>query len=393
MTSCKFNVTYSVNAYWVENATATYSAIYDEDPKWFLNYTLEKDHQKFVNWSLIELWMLFPNYMTPYSLTDPIPEDILSQIDNKSIFNEAPSYHKIIINDTLANLTGSYILSLNSFNFIQEMNSYINFNGNLWETSGFMYWDNISISVNIQDQNFIAPVNGIANATLFYPNGIEFINATLSNSTGRIENSTLFYDFNNQTILNSTNPVSYYGLYHLVFFWFNGSAIGCKRITIYIDAYDLDLYGLNYNSNQDKNILDGEIKHNVIENFTLLVASVNETTGILRSDDFYPINNNNLSEQFNHWIGEEQLPVLIKSFKQSENILNPGERIDVGVSVQNLHPFISVNVTIEIKIVSLANEEWILTEGTSSSVLDFYGLPSDTWEFEIPLWMPQLWNG
>ena len=389
----KFNVTYSVNAYWVENATAAYSAVYDEDPEWVLNYTLVKNNTKFDNWSLIELWMLFPNYMTPYSLTNPNLVDILSQIDNKSIFDEAPSYDKIIINDTIANLNGSYLLNLKSFNFIQDMNSYINFNGNLWETSGFMYWDNISISVNIQGQNLKAPVYGNATVTLFTPSGIEFINATLSNSTGSIENSTLFYDFNNQTILNSSNPVSYYGLYQLSFFWFNGSAIGCKRIAIYIDYYDLDLYDLNYNSNLDKNILDGEIKHNVIDNFTLLVASVNETTGILRPD-FYPINNNNLSERFNHWIGEEQLPVLIKSFKQSENILNPGELIYVDVSVQNLHPFINVNVRIDVKIVSLANEEWILTEGTASNVLlNSYDPPNDTHNFTVVLTMDQLWNG
>ncbi len=392
ITSFKFNVSYSVNAFWVENVTPTYSVIYDEDPEWLYNYTLDTTEPKFYNWSFIEFWFLFPNYMNATSLTNPNMVQILNATGGQSILVENPSKHKIRINNILAN-NGSHILNLISFNTIKDMHSYINFNGNLWETGGFMRGDNISVSVDIQDQNSKAPMNGIANVTLFDPNGIKFPNATLSNSTGRIENSTLIYDFNNQTVLNLTNPIAILGEYHLGFFWFNGTAIGAKKIIISIDRYDLDLYDCNYDPNLKRNILNGEIINNVFGNYTLLVASVNETTGIYQPN-FYPINNTDINEQFNHTIGDDELPVLIKSFKQRKNILNPGEYVDIKTSIQNLHPFISANVKIEVKIVSLANEEWIIANKTSDSVpLDFFGAPGDTNEFTVSLWIPNIGAG
>jgi len=398
-TSFKFNVSYSVKAYWTENATTTYTANYNKDPEWVFNFNLDNKSQKFSNWSFIEFWFVYADFFTARNLTNPKSEQILNKTGGPSLLSGDSNNYKLIINNTLSILNGPYILNLTNFNFIDEMHSYIDYNGTLWETRGFMYGDNISTNLKIQNQKLKAPVSGIANVTLFYPNKTEYTDAKLTSSSGSIKSSGLLYDFNNETILDLTNNIEVLGEYYLGFFWFNGSAIGCKKIIIYIDTYDVDLYGLNYDPNLRTNVLSGEVKNPVYDNYTLLVASVNETTGIVQPN-FYPINNDDILEQFSQDIGGEQLPVLINSFKQSETIINPNETINIQTSVKNLHPFIPVEVKINLKLVSYANEEWIIAENTSSSVLlNFSGLPDDTFEFDLNLKIPdldintQIWQG
>ena len=230
----KFNLIYSVNAYWIENALATYSANYDEDPKWTFEYNLNKTLQDFDKWSYLEFWYIYPNYFTAYCLTDPNNQQILNQTSGQSDLSEDSSKFKIIVPNHLTSLDGIYTLNLTSFNFINSMHSFINNNTNLLETFGFMYGDNISVSLGIQDPNLKAPISGSANVSLFYPNGSKYLNAELTSSTGIIEDSMLLYDFNNQTIINLTPTVTVFGEYHLGFFWFNGSAIGCKKLNIFI---------------------------------------------------------------------------------------------------------------------------------------------------------------
>ena len=95
-------------------------------------------------------------------------------------------------------------------------------------------------------------------------NGTKFIE--MNSSDGFVDESMLFYDYLNQTILDLTNTLTIFGKYQLGFFWFNGSAIGCKKLTIYIDEYDVELYDFEYYPFLDVNILDGEIKNKVFQN-------------------------------------------------------------------------------------------------------------------------------
>ena len=395
--SFKFNVSYAVNAYWIDNATTTYTVNYNEDPIWNYDYDLNKTSK--LNWNYTEFWFLYPDYMTANNLTNPDADQILNLTGGQQILPETTGKHKIIVNNTLSTLDGFYSLNLTSFNFIHDMHSYINYNGTLLGTRGFMFGDNISVSLDIQDPQLKAPSNGIANVTLYYPNGTEYINAELTSSVGTTNDLLLRYDFNNLTVLDLTNQLEIFGEYSLGFFWSNGSAIGCKKITVYIDTYDVDLYGVNYDSILEKNILNGEIKNPVFDNYTVMVASINKTTGI-SLPNLYPINNNNLTEQFEQEIGSEQLPVQLTSFKQSENVLNPSEVVKFQTSIQNLHSFIPVNVKINLKLVAYANNDWIIAENTSSSaLLNFFGVSGDTFEFDLKLKVPdlnvgsQIWAG
>ncbi len=387
----EFNVSYSVNAYWIGNATTSYLSAYNEDPEWVFEYSLNKGYQGFINWSLLEFWFVYHNYFNALNLTNPNREEILNQTGGQTILIGNPSKFKIAVLNSTDNPSGLYTLNLTSYNFIHKMKSYINYNGTLWETNGFMYGDNISIAAEIQDHQFDAPISGDVNATLFYPNGTRFISAQLNSSDGIIDESTLFYDFGNHTILNLTNTLKVFGEYHLGFFWFNGSAIGCKEIILYIDAYEAELYDLDYYSNINKNIIDGKVEK-VYQNYTYLIASVNETTGISRPN-YYPINDSDINTQLIYEIGDQQLPILIDTFKQSQDILNPSEIVNVKVSIKNLYEILPVNVKINVKLVSFANEEWIIAENTTNNVLlEVSGHPNNTYEFDMNLKIPDLNN-
>lgn len=388
----EFNVSYSANAYWIESASTTYSVNFDTDPEWLFTYNLTKGDPKFDEWNFLEFWYVYSDFLTAHNLTNPNNQQILSQTGGQSILSENPYRYKVVVQNNLATLNGFYSLNLTSFNFISKMQSYINFNDILWESNGFMNGDNISISVEIQDHHFNAPISGIANVSLFYPNGSLFDTPEQTDSVGSIEGSSLVYDFNNQTILDLTNNVKVFGEYHLGFFWFNGSAIGCKKIVIYIDVYDAELYGCDYNPTLKKNLVNGQIFEIGYDNFTLLIASINDTTGISQPD-FYPISNENVNTQFSRIIEDEELPILLTSFRQNESILNPSEIIKIKAAFENLHQFLNVSVKINVKVVSYINEEWIITENISNTIeLKFSGHPNDANEFDIDLKIPDLNN-
>ncbi len=384
----KFNVSYSVNAYWVEGATSTYYASYSESPKWTFNFSFIKASPNFNNWNFQEFWFVYNDYFTANNLTKPGDIEILPEVGGE--FELTEMQNKIVVNATVANIGGIYSLNLTSFNFISEMHSYINYKEIFWESNGFMYGDDIIVSVDIQDnhQNAPNPTTGYANVTFYDPNGV--LIAQKESSNGVIHDSVLSYDFNNDTIFSVNTSISEFGEYHLGYFWENGSAVGCNKITIYIDYYDLELEGCNYSSYREQNILSGKINNKVFDNYTLLIASINETTGISQPG-FYPINNSDLDEQIIYEIGGNQLPILIETFMQSQDILNPEEVVNIKTKISNMHEFIPIDISVNVRFVSYINEEWIIANATSSTVsLNFSGHPDDSYEFDIDLTIPSL---
>ncbi|MFX0036569.1 MAG: hypothetical protein ACFE9I_13135 [Candidatus Hermodarchaeota archaeon] len=386
----KFNVSYSVNAYWIENASTTYSVTYNTNPEWIFNYTRDDSNPNFIDWDFFEFWFVYYDFLNAQNLTNPNNQEIYYLLSEESPLADNPNRYKLIIPENFGNINGIYSLNLTSYNFLHKMHSYINYNGILWESNGFMYGDNISIAAEIQDHNSKAPTSGDLNAILFYPNGTRYLGAELNSSVGIVDSSALFYDFGNQTILNLTNELKVFGKYQLGFFWFNESAIGCKKLTLYIDSYDVALYNCAYDTNRKTNVLSGLVINRVYHNYTILVASINETTGV-SMPNFSPINNTNLDEVYSYNMGGQQLQLLLTSFKQSENILNPNEVVNINVSLQNLHPFIPLNVKVDVKLVSYINEDWIIAQNTSNfDLLYFSGHPDEDNEFSVDLTIPNL---
>jgi archaellum component FlaG (FlaF/FlaG flagellin family)/predicted RNA-binding protein YlxR (DUF448 family) len=401
----KFNVTYTVKSYWVENANSYYEVSYDTTPRWDLNYTLDLGYTNLDNWNFLEFWYVYPNDWDAKNLTNPnydeIYEEVVNSTGGETNFDANPSYDFTAINNATVNgISGNYSLNLTSSNLMHEMHSYINYNGTLWETNGFMYGDNISVEVAIQGPGGTPPTNGNANVTLFYPdNSSIFLGAEMNSGSGVIKSNSLVYDFNNQTILDVTKDTPLLGNYYLGYFWENGSAVGCKKLKLYIDTYDINMNNLLYEPILNQNILDG-IVDKVYESYSMLIGSI-KVTDDQYYPDFYAVNNSDINQQFIYEIEGEEIPILVKSFLQNETLLNPNEDIKIGATIQNLHGFIDLEVKLKVQLVSLVNEEWIIAEKytdvkTLKPNVDPNG--ADTQDFFVNLTIPTLqtdgvWQG
>ncbi len=401
----KFNVTYTVKGYWVENANSYYEVSYDTTPRWDLNYTLDLSDANLDNWNFLEFWFVYPNDWDAKSLINPNYDEIYGEVVNstggETNFDANPSYDFTAITSAVVKgIDGIYSLNLTSSNLIDEMHSYINYNGILWETNGFMYGDNISVGVDIQGPNGIPPTSGNANVKLFYPdNSTIFPGGEMNSGAGMIKGTTLVYDFNNQTILDVTKDTPLLGNYYLGYFWENGSAVGCKKLKLYIDTYGINMNSLFYEPILDQNILDG-IVDKVYESYSMLIGTINVTDDNYYPD-FYAVNNSDINQQFIYEINGEEIPILVKTFLQNETLLNPNEDIKIGVTIQNLHDFIDLDVKLKVQLVSLVNEEWIIAEKyTDVESLKTSGTPNgaDTQDFSVSLTIPTLqadgvWQG
>ena len=401
----KFNVTYRVKAFWVEQANSAYQVSYDTTPIWELNYTLNTGYKNFDNWNLLEFWYLFPSDFTAKNLINPnsteIYEDVVNKTGGENILPNRPSYEFLSVsNDIINGISGIYSLNLTSSNLIQEMNSYINYNDILWKTNGFMYGDNISVKLDVSDPLLNPPIDGNATVVLFYPNNsTKVLGAELNSTSGIINGNSLVYDFSNRSIYNVTNAIPVHGNYYLGFFWENGSAIGCQKLKLYIDKYDVDMNNLIFEPTLNQNILDG-IVNKVYEEYSILISTVNVT-----DDKYYPsfyaVNKTDINQEFIYTIGDEDIPILIESFLQNETILNPNENIRITTRIQNKHDFIDIKLRLNVQLVSLANQEWIIAEQTTDlktlkPSVDPNG--EDTQDFSVDITMPTLlgdgiWHG
>lgn len=388
-----FNVTYSVKAYWIESTTTSYNCTYDALPRWSLSFDLTSTHTDINNWNFLEFWFLFPNTYDPSNLTNPNNEDLYPYTSGESIEPSKLGYDKIIVNSTLINGNyGTYILKASSPNLVYQMHSFNNYRGTLWETNGFMFGDNMTTSVDIQDISGNPPRGGNANVKLFYPEnpGGEYPGGERNDLSGVIKGSLLRYDFNNETLLQIRNTLSYFGNYYLGFFWTNGSAIGCKKLRLYIDSYNVELDDFFYEPVLDKNILSGGVDK-VYQSYSILIGTVNVTD----RTNFYPIKNYDINKEYTFQIGDIQIPILLKDFLQNETIINPDEIINLKVTLQNLFELSDVDIKVKAQLLSLVNKEWIINEVTSNyKTLRLKGDPlgRDIQEFSLDLSIPHLNN-
>ena len=385
----EFDVVYNVKAFWVDPATTSYNVSYDTTPRWTFDYTFNITHVNFDQWDFLEFWFVYPNYFDATNLTDPSSLDIYN--NTESVVEDLPNFDKT--NVSLAYATsGLYTLELISPNAIHDMHSYINYSGIFWKTNGFMYGDSITTQLDIQGADGNAPKNGNASVVLFYPNNsTKYPVPQRDDNTGAKEGNVLIYDFDNATLLDVDTDVPLLGKYYLGFFWMNGSAIGCKKLTIYIDAYDVILQDFFYEPLLEKNILSG-IVDKVYDNYSILIATINETTG-QTIPNFYAVNQSDVNQEYILDVSGEEVPILLKSFLQNETILNPAEKISFSMTIQNLHELIDLNVKINVKLVALCNEEWIIDEMTSTvETLKLKGDPSggDIQEFSVELEIPDF---
>jgi hypothetical protein len=102
-----------------------------------------------------------------------------------------------------------------------------------------------------------------------------------------------------------------------------------------------------------------------------------------------------VNQEFIHEVNKEQIPILVETFLQNETILNPEEDIRIGTRIRNLHGFLDLNVKVNVQLVSIANEEWIIAEQTTGTKtlkpsIDPNG--DDTEDFFVDLSIPTLFG-
>ena len=388
----EFNVSYAVEAYKIESAASTYKVNYDGTPEWNLTYSF---NPTLVNWNFIEFWYLYPNTMTPSNLYNTTYGFLdLFSASQIQVFSEDNNYN--IYNASSLHVTGSnmglFKLNLTSFNCVNEMHSYINFNGILWETRGFMYGDNISLSLDLQNTLGLAPTGGNANATLFQ-DGSEYGDLYSTNGIVSSIDNILYYDFDNQTILDITKSVTLGKKYYIGYFWTNGTEIGCKKMLIYLESYDAIIDDCAYLSYYDMNSLTGTTTYSAYDYYSLLIASVNETTKNPRPG-YYPVSNLSVNEDYTYNVPMDpnDLSISLLKFEQSENILNPEEIVNFKLQLKNLDNIFSFNVKVKVQLISYANNDWIINETTSDPIkLEPIGAETgNTAEFGIDIKIPTL---
>ncbi|MGB5912453.1 MAG: hypothetical protein WBH31_14780 [Promethearchaeia archaeon] len=389
----KFNVTYSVKAYWIESTTTSYNVSYDSLPEWSLSFGLSLLHTNFDDWNFLEFWFVYPSAYDAHNLTNPIGDELYYKTEGESGDVYKQGYDKTVVNKTLVDVnSGTYTIELTSPNLIYEMHSFINYGGTFWETNGFMFGDDMTSSVDIRDINGNPPKSGDANVILFYPEnpGGEYPGGERDDLTGVIKDDVLRYDFNNDTLLQIRNTLTYFGNYYLGFFWTNGSAIGCKKLKLYIDTYNVEIDDCVYYPTLNQNILNGTVDE-VFPDYSILIGTVNVTD----RPNYYPVQNFDINQEFNFEIGNIEIPIILNHFLQNETILNPDENIKVNISLQNMFEISDVDVKVKAQLVSLANEDWIIDEVTSSyKTLKLKGDPlgQDTQEYVLEFNIPHLEN-
>ncbi|MGV9202644.1 MAG: hypothetical protein ACOC44_01315 [Promethearchaeia archaeon] len=402
-----FNVSSYAEIYTEKSAELFYNVTYDTIPEWTLNYSLALTSPRFTYWNLTKFLFIYPDYFSAHNLTTPDGTQIFNDVGGEKSF-EGNDLSHISISDDYAK-TGTYSVNLTSINAIQATHSYIKYNDNLWETRGFMYGDNISTKLDISDHNGNAPDpnTGEAHVILYYPNGTIVTEKQLNSTEGLKESEEILsYSFSNETILNLTKDIplesEFEGEnedkpYKLGFFWKNGSMVGCKTQKIHIDRYDINMNNTYYSPRSGRNNLLGTTTNRVSPNinYSLLIASVNDTTGISRPD-YYTVENSDINEPYSY----EDVPIQLIDFKQNETVLNPEEKVKFDMKIQNRDDYYSnVDVSVDVKLVSYFNEEWIICENSSATkTLNTLGASGDTDNFNLEVEMPTLesdgvWKG
>lgn len=396
----QFDVSWDALAYKEEYDNIIYSVKYGENPIWNFNHDLDTTIN---GWSFTEFWYVYPKEMNAHNLYNPVLADIYESTSQETTLLENPSYDKVMINYSVISgtLDGLYSLNLTSQNYLQDsscVHSYLNYNGTLWETRGFMYGDNISASMSIQDPEGNAPTNGWANVS-FYKNGaIQESEVDLygQGSPYRI------YDFRNYPIVNLTTGDTTGNEYYLGYFWTNGTSIGAQKIKVFFDNYLIDFNNFRYVPSLNRNRLSitPDFTQSQLEKYYMLIATVNRTGTAYKPD--YPISNTGLGLVYSYDTGTKILSARLNSFNQSENVINPGENVNFRIEVENLNENINLSVKLIVRLLSFSNDDWIIAQEESNTrILDASDSGSDAIAqvFDIDVPIPTIdtttmtWNG
>jgi len=395
--SIHFNVYYNITIRSIEQGLVRFNASYNKDPVWEINYTYNS--AKYPNWNFIKFDYIMPKDWAPSykppKLIAPDGSDISQNYTGPFGYGEYNIYG--VLNQTVSiKGNGNYSLYCNSSNYIYETISYINIANYSWITNAFMQGDNISVLLGIfngTNTNSHILNNGTAICEFYDSLGNLVPSLTLiDNEFDRKINTpqkVVYYEFNKSVMINSSFS---YNLtkdeYNILFKWNNGDEIGFKKHTIYITDYSATINEIDIDEETKSNIVIASVKKNKTDetSYKYSIFAINKTDPNYRPSE--PYINQTINKLYNDF------KIQISNIIVNETLLNPGENIEINVSVVNTHPALGFNVKLQIQFNQLINQQWISFEvNTSESFLNMSGTINDSYLFNITCPVPSNFIG
>lgn len=389
ISSLTFDVNFSSIVYSIENATALYNSTWNQDTIWELNYTF--DVNKYNNWKFVYFSYLVPQNWYDVRIYNPNRSDATINITGP-VSKEDFNVFSLSNGSVFYSGNGNYTLKMNSTNYIRSVNSYLKFKDYQWISSGIMPGDNASVVMKVinQTKSYTRSENGTAVCELYGVDGNIIGANTLTDtfySQKEIypENLKVF-DFNKQNILSS-NYNTQKGTYYIGFKWTDGDQIGCSKIPLYVSDYEYNILSIDVDKENKNNIIISEIERDApAPSYNYGWFSINQTSADYRSES--PYLNKTLNMQVSAFM------INITSVFVNETLLNPGEFIEVNISVHNDHPLVGCNVKFEVRFVQFCNDSWIAFQDNSTEYyVDKDGTVNDNHVFNMILQVPNDYQG
>ncbi|TFH29451.1 MAG: hypothetical protein E4G98_03805, partial [Promethearchaeota archaeon] len=377
-----FDVNYLVQNYFVQPVPSIYHLEVDTAPVWNITLEFDPEDSIFTNWNFTQLAFLVPDNWVVTDLTN----ETVSVLDLTLHPIEKDGFTYIILNSTIADVNGTYNLLAESMNYMKGLNTFLNYEGNEWETNGFMRNDNISIAVGLlTSSDFYLQTPGMVTASLFNPVGKKMLSNIFDDGTID-ENSTYSWFTFEHALLFETNDTSDIGEYTIIVNWTDGDQAGILQHKIYLNQYYSTIHEVNHLEDLYVNQLIGTVTAfpTDLQNYDLSIFAVKP---LLESTSSFIFN-----ESREDSIGEN---LYLTNVAFNETVLNAQEEVLLEIDLENRHLTLDYEVTVIASIVYLDNLNWIVANTSELLTIPKYGQPDESHnqKFELSLSIPTVLNG
>ncbi|WP_457557796.1 hypothetical protein [Candidatus Harpocratesius sp.] len=377
-----FTVEYLVQKYLIKTAVSTYQLEIDSDPFWNITFSFNPNESIFSDWNFTKFAYVIPDNWEISDLFENNTQ-ILSLAEDPFIEDEKTF---IEINSSVADSQAVYTLSANSPNYIKDSNLFLKYNDNLWETKGFMQNDVIALSVGLlTDDNSYLSTTGKVTARLYNTTGNLMQSNILTDDSIDENSSYSWFNFENMALFN-TNQTTPLGEYTILLNWTDGNQLGFLKISFYLNEYKAAIHEFNHLEEEQVNQLIGTITpfKTDINTYDYTIYAVEP---IVSSESSFILN-----ESREISLGDD---LYITNYAINETVLNPNENISIEVIIENRHHSLDYNVSVMATLVYANNHEWILSNVSSTYLLNMYGAANDSDEhsFYLNLTVPDMNTG
>lgn len=367
---------YNVTKYSVSNSPSYYALEPDMNVYWNSSYTHDTGLAEYLLWEYHGLQFVLPSDWTMDELTLPTGPDVQSYL-TLSEYNETYSLYTLSKNDFTAR-NGTYQIKAYSPNYLQFIETFMDYNDNSYSTYGFEIGDNITARVGgLAVDKYLS--NGITTLTIY--------NATselqsINNATIHDNSSYSWYDFGR--IFSQVNQE---GEYILLANWTNGEEAGIFKQPIWVGNYDASIANVEYRADLLLNQMTGLVDPipTTSGTYSIYTYAIEEWESIIPEE---PVINRTSTIH----LGQG---VYLTSYIQNETVLNSLEDVQLTIHLENRNTTLAKEVQITAQIIAYQENNWIMTENSVSDILNIYGDASDLDEsdFEIILSVPSTAMG